>query len=240
MEELVRLIYFYCFGAAFVVFGALGLYLWWIYKDYSKSEYPAKSGCGYWKVVFDVGTRGEYYTFRIFEKENYPYLLCNVYLPSTNKKLETTEIDMLAVTPQGVVVVESKNYSGWIFGREKDRNWTQVIYRYKTMFYNPIKQNASHITALIKVLGDENETPIFSYIVFSQRCELKAVEFDVENVWVLKRSGLKQLIKKELENKERILSEYQMKALYDRLLAYCNMSEEIKQKHVDDIKESIT
>ncbi|NLK22184.1 MAG: NERD domain-containing protein [Epulopiscium sp.] len=24
-------------------------------------------------------------------------------------------------------VFESKNYSGWIFGNEKDKNWTQML-----------------------------------------------------------------------------------------------------------------
>src|SRR5271157_3745938 len=40
-----------------------------------------------------------------------------------------TQIDHLVLTPAGLVVVETKNYHGLIFGQVGDRNWTQCIGR---------------------------------------------------------------------------------------------------------------
>ena len=39
------------------------------------------------------------------------------------------QIDHLVLTPAGLVVVETKNYSGLIFGEVRDRTWTQCIGR---------------------------------------------------------------------------------------------------------------
>ena len=48
---------------------------------------------------------------------------------------------------------EMKTYSGWIFGDEKGREWTQSIYRKKSRFQNPMRQNYKHICALAANLG---------------------------------------------------------------------------------------
>ena len=65
----------------------------------------------------------------------------------------TTQIDHVVVSPYGIFVIETKNYSGWIFGNEKSQNWKQT---FKTtegrFFYNPIKQNWGHIYALAERL----------------------------------------------------------------------------------------
>ena len=47
---------------------------------------------------------------------------------------------------KGIFVIESKNYSGWIFGNERDKKWTQVLANGdKNYFFNPILQNKIHI-----------------------------------------------------------------------------------------------
>ncbi len=61
----------------------------------------------------------------------------------------TTQIDHVFVSVFGVFVVETKNMSGWIFGSEQDRNWTQVFPRgRKVRFQNPLRQNHGHVRAL--------------------------------------------------------------------------------------------
>lgn len=44
-------------------------------------------------------------------------------------KLEkgTTQVDHILVSKFGVFVIETKHYSGWIFGDENSKEWTQVI-----------------------------------------------------------------------------------------------------------------
>ena len=66
----------------------------------------------------------------------------------------TSQIDELVLSEYGIFVIETKNYKGWIFGNEKSENWTQVIYKEKNTFRNPIKQNWSHIYALKNVLSE--------------------------------------------------------------------------------------
>ena len=36
-----------------------------------------------------------------------------------------TQLDHLALTPASLLIVESKNYNGLIFGQARDRTWTQ-------------------------------------------------------------------------------------------------------------------
>lgn len=54
----------------------------------------------------------------------------------------------------------------------------------KHSFYNPIKQNQTHIKWLRSYIGEE--IPLFSIIVFSERCELKKVTITSRDIKVIK------------------------------------------------------
>ena len=89
--------------------------------------------------------------------------LRNLYIPKDNG--DTSEIDVVYITQKGIFVFESKNYSGWIFGDEKGTYWTVMLpNRERNRFYNPIKQNRTHIKWLGAYVGPE--VPLFSIIVF--------------------------------------------------------------------------
>lgn len=51
-----------------------------------------------------------------------------------------TQIDHLALTSDGLLVVETKDLGGLIFGQAHDRTWTQCIGRQKRTFENPLRQ----------------------------------------------------------------------------------------------------
>ena len=40
---------------------------------------------------------------------------------------EFSQIDLVLVTSEGIIVFEVKDYSGWIFGSGNNTNWTQVL-----------------------------------------------------------------------------------------------------------------
>jgi len=61
---------------------------------------------------------------------------------------DMTQIDFVVLSVYGVFVLEVKNYSGWIFGRETDKNWTYIHHQHKYSFMNPLRQNYKHIKAL--------------------------------------------------------------------------------------------
>ena len=77
------------------------------------------------------------------------HLIKNVTIPTSRG---TSQIDHVIVSRYGIFVVETKNMDGWIFGDAKQSSWTQVIYKKKTKFRNPIRQNYGHICALSELL----------------------------------------------------------------------------------------
>jgi len=64
------------------------------------------------------------------------------------------QIDHIYVGREGIFVVETKNYSGKIYGSAKDHEWTQVLAggNVKNKFYNPVKQNATHVYQIKNIL----------------------------------------------------------------------------------------
>ena len=86
---------------------------------------------------------------------------------------ETTQIDHVLVSRFGVFVIETKDYKGWIFAGPRDRFWTQVLYRAKFRFQNPIRQNHRHVLAIRELLEFLPADVIHSAVVFTGRAEFK-------------------------------------------------------------------
>lgn len=93
----------------------------------------------------------------------------NLILPLDDNDL--TEVDHLVVSQFGIFVIETKNYAGWIFGSEHQAKWTQQIYKNKTQFQNPLRQNYKHCLAVGKLLGLISN--IESVVVFTERADFK-------------------------------------------------------------------
>ena len=161
-------------------------------------------------------------------------ILRNVYVPKPNG--ETSEIDVLFLTQKGIFVIESKNYSGWIFGDEQSVKWTASMpTRSKFSFYNPIKQNRTHIKWLSQYL--ECAVPFYSLIVFSERCELKKIEVSSKDVYVIKRDRLYATVRDIWDRSPDALSEEQINSIFSRLQPLTNADEAIKTAHIQQIKE---
>ena len=85
----------------------------------------------------------------------------------------TTQIDHILVSRFGVFVIETKDYKGWIFANAKHATWTQVLYRWKFKFQNPIFQNMRHVRAVQELLDFLPPEAIKSAVVFTGRAEFK-------------------------------------------------------------------
>lgn len=122
----------------------------------------------------------------------------DVYVPT---KKGTSQIDHVIVCHNGIFVLETKNYAGWIFGNENGQHWTQVIYKRKQKFYNPIRQNFGHIQALKDYLGENTiqNIPFFSIIVFSNEATLRFKELFRKSI-VIQRKQLVKTIKNPTEH----------------------------------------
>lgn len=85
----------------------------------------------------------------------------------------TTQIDHILVSRFGVFVIETKDYKGWIFANAKHATWTQVLYRVKFKFQNPIFQNMRHVRAVEELLQFLPSEAIKSAVVFTGSAEFK-------------------------------------------------------------------
>lgn len=155
-------------------------------------------------------------------------VLDDVLLESKNG---TTQIDHICIGPKGVFVIEDKNYSGWIFGDENSKYWTQTIYKEKNKFFNPIRQNYGHIKATEEVIKSIGNIMPQSIIVFSDRCEFKKVNTTTP---VLHREDLKSFL--TIYNSEYKFDEEMIKRIYYKLLKANILDEEKRREHLERVK----
>ncbi len=70
--------------------------------------------------------------------KNIYHRLNNITLPLDNGG--STQIDHVIVSRYGIFVIETKNYKGWIYGNEKQKQWTQAFANgSKYKFQNPLR-----------------------------------------------------------------------------------------------------
>jgi hypothetical protein len=88
-----------------------------------------------------------------------------------------SQIDLVVITQVGVIVVEVKHFSGWVYGVGNREKWVQLFNygKEKHQFYNPIFQNEQHIQSLKNQLTPFNNIPFYSLIVFYGSCKLKKI-----------------------------------------------------------------
>jgi restriction system protein len=123
--------------------------------------------------VVELQNQGERFVREVITsnfKAPHSYLLNNITLPSLDG---TTQIDHILVSTKGVFVIETKQYSGWIFGDEKSKQWTQVLYRVKSKFQNPIHQNFKHVKTIQEQLNFLPKEQVHSVVVFVGDAEFK-------------------------------------------------------------------
>ena len=85
----------------------------------------------------------------------------------------TTQIDHILITKKGVLIIETKHYSGWLFANEKSKKWMQVIFKVKHGFQNPIFQNKKHISAVRNVLDFLPKGQVGGLVVFTGKAKFK-------------------------------------------------------------------
>lgn len=136
------------------IFVFLGLYA--VFKPYLKGRF------GELAVATHV---------RLYLKAHY-ILLNDCTLPV--EASGTTQIDHILLSPYGIFVIETKNYKGWIFGQERQKTWTQKIYKKSYQFQNPLHQNYKHTRVLENILADiVGADVIHSIVVFMPDCTFK-------------------------------------------------------------------
>ena len=109
---------------------------------------------------------------KLYLKDPQYILLNDCTLP--DEQAGTTQIDHILLSPYGIFIIETKNYKGWIFGSERQKMWTQKIFKKSYKFQNPLHQNYKHQKVLELVLADIIAPEyLHSIVVFMPDCEFK-------------------------------------------------------------------
>jgi len=153
-----------------------------------------------------------------------------------------TQVDLAIATTEGIIVIEVKDYKGWIFGDGKSRNWTQVLAfgKVKHKFYNPILQNKNHIKHLKRVLKQFERIPFFSLIVFYGDCEFKDVQFIPKNTYLVKAHRIHDSL--ERIKRENTPANYSnKKEVLDTLNSLSSLGKDIQKQnqHIANLNEML-
>ena len=176
------------------------------------------------------GKRGESKVSNIIIRYKEPdEKIINNLIIEDNTKEKTTQIDHIWISHNGIYVIETKNYSGRIYGTETQRNWTQVLNYGKTKnhFYSPIFQNKTHIYILKQMIN--LPIPFYNLVVFVQN-NTHYIKSNL--VYTIKE--LKKLVKNK--QKEHILSSQEIDKIYKQLNIYKSSVTINEREHIQNIK----
>lgn len=177
------------------------------------------------------GKLGEFTVRRKIGKtlEGKRYIFNDVYFNEDGKSIQ---IDHILISTKGVIVLETKNYSGRIYGKENQQEWTQVLAygKRKNKFYNPIKQNNTHCYYVNKIIGEN--TPTISLIVFIQN---NTQYIDADNV-----IGV-NVLKKKLKCLPNIISDDKVVEIANKIKNHISHTHSNKEhiKKINKMKNQI-
>ncbi len=98
---------------------------------------------------------------------------------SIRSGLRRAQLDHLVVGPHGVVVIETKNWSGRLIGTASDSTWRQIRPgRAPRRLANPVRQNDRHVAVVRECLarGELGHVPVESLVV----CSAPDVQLELE------------------------------------------------------------
>lgn len=187
------------------------------------------------------------FELELMKAKNYKgNILHDLYIPAADGKY--SQIDVLFVCSKGILVIESKNYSGTISGNEYDDKWhTRSEYGYKGYssyriknndgFYNPIKQNRKHIEAVQYHLKG---IPCFSLIAFSERCKLSEIKVSSKTGYVFNRYAMINVFSRIFNSNPDVLNDDMINYVTNQLRQFCNADSNVKKAHNDNMRDNVT
>ncbi|QWC00274.1 NERD domain-containing protein [Mycoplasmatota bacterium] len=144
------------------------------------------------------GMVGEYRVKKILKKAGLSFGGCDLNDIMLEDNRSSSQIDHILLTQKALYVIETKNYHGHIYGNESSQKWTMTVkhvnkqrskkgklYRKthisKHQFYNPIKQNQTHIRKIVNLTNFDQDLPIVNIVVFGNKAVLKDVTHSKQN-----------------------------------------------------------
>lgn len=212
-----------------------GILIWGLYTGGIKRKKRLERE----KRLREKGEEGELSTALLLDRvRGYKRLLHHVYVPKADGS-GTSEIDLVMVHEKGIIVIENKNYRGYIYGKEDDLYWTQVYRkRYKRNFYNPVRQNQSHIRHLKRLLKGYSDHPVpyISVITFNDRGKLKRIRVDGDSALVISSRRVRRCLRRRLRRMPRVLTRSQVDGICCFLQEEAGDSRKTRKQHVKQVR----
>ena len=177
----------------------------------SQNGIPSNRPYHYGGRVLTKGEAGEYWVSKVLG-ETVPgvrYVINDLTAVTVNGK--TFQIDHVLIDERGILVIETKNFEGNIYGDETQQEWAQYCGQRVRYFQNPVWQNQVHVSKLEKLLGDG--VPLASVIVFVRG---NITHVKASNVYNF--AGFKQIL--EAPSADTFLPPEKREEVYQFLMTY--------------------
>lgn len=162
----------------------------------------------------------------------------DIYIETKSGK--TSQIDLVVVSEVGIIVMEVKDYKGWIYGNANYSHWTQVLAygKKKYKFFNPVKQNQGHINALKRQLAHLAPIPYYSVVVFFGNCELKEINYVPNGTFITKSHRIFEVLKR-IRSTNPVVSYTDKEAVLEILhhSAMAGGNADFQKKHLENIND---
>lgn len=178
-----------------------------------------------------IGSSGEKKVNAIINSLGEDYIL----LPDLmirNSRGATSQIDHVVLSEYGIFVIETKTYSGWIFGNENAENWKKITKRNRYSFRNPVKQNWGHVYTLKEILKQFSSCKYYPIVVFAGTAELKDI---TSKVPVIYAADLKSTI--ENYSSTKCLSKDEVLQIQDILESARITDKDAGKEHVKSVQQ---
>lgn len=141
--------------------------------SFQETPYYKETNLPY-KIV--MSNKGVYFEMLVFNQlmTLFPQSIAitNLLIPRIGSVNEYSEIDILFLHETGLYVLELKSYRGYVYGNIMNDYWSVGYDKdgYKTVydFFNPIKQNQTHVDDLTKHIAKQFE----NYVIFDSNTEI--------------------------------------------------------------------
>ena len=167
----------------------------------------------------DKGARGEAKVARVLKKSasKNSRLINDIVLLDSKKN--SYQIDHIFINENGIWIIETKNWSGYIYGTDEQKEWTQVLAygNEKHRHYSPVQQNLAHVFKLQERFT--GNIPIIPLVVF--------VSANIKNVDSKFVCGIEELPHKVNTNQGVYLPEQVIEKCYNLIKAIqatCNIT----------------
>ncbi|MGR4741176.1 nuclease-related domain-containing protein [Bifidobacterium adolescentis] len=141
------------------------------------------------------------------------------------------QIDHVVVSVYGIYVVETKNYTGTIYGDSKYSEWFMYLGKNKRKIHSPLRQNYGHIQCLKELLGLEDSVFI-SIVCFANRTKFK-VKTHSDREFVVHTNDLRSTV---LDHPQCMGPD--MNAVADRLESLNIIDKAVRHEHIRDLQNT--